>query len=305
MMIARIFKTFHCIWIHPAVRDNKVKAIWRYISWQIVSRLNFSEFIFKWIDDAVLVMKRSEAMVTHNYYTGLYEFEDMHFLMRYVSKHDSFVDVGANSGIYTILAGKVLDIPTISFEPIKSTFSRLLQNVKINKIEDRVTLFNIGLSNQIDTLKFTSNLDATNHVSTNLTELGSGEEFVNVDTIDNILMRKNFKPTIMKIDVEGFEKEVLSGGYNLLQSQELRVILIELNDSGIKYGVTDEEVAGLIIQNGFIACDYDYKKNKLLKINASRSVRQNTIFVRDIEEINSRLKDEKDPKKIRLLNMSI
>lgn len=304
-MIIKIIKIFHSIWQHPAVRGSRLRAILRYITWQFVSRLNFSDFIYNWVDDAVLVMKRSEAMVTHNYYTGLYEFEDMHFLMKYVSKEDSFVDIGANSGVYTVLAAKVLDIPTLSFEPIKSTFSRLLQNVKINKIENKVTLFNIGLSNEPGTLRFTSNLDATNHVSTNLSNFLSDKEIVSVDTIDNIIWSQKFSPTLMKIDVEGFEKTVLDGAHVLLKSQALKVILIELNDSGMKYGVTDEEVAKMIIQSGFVGCDYDYNKNRLFKNESYRSTRQNTIFVRDIEEANLKLSEKKEYRKIRILNKLI
>lgn len=42
---------------------------------------------------------------TGNIYVGLHEFEDMAFLLHVLRRTDLFVDVGANIGSYTILAG--------------------------------------------------------------------------------------------------------------------------------------------------------------------------------------------------------
>jgi hypothetical protein len=55
---------------------------------------------------------------TGNWYCGLDAFEDMAFLLHFMREEDLFVDVGANIGSYTILAGNEVGAETIEIEPI-------------------------------------------------------------------------------------------------------------------------------------------------------------------------------------------
>ena len=52
----------------------------------------------------------------------------------FLAKEDIFIDVGSNSGVYTVLASKVIDSKTVTFEPINSSFDRLKGNIKLNGI---------------------------------------------------------------------------------------------------------------------------------------------------------------------------
>ena len=83
-------------------------------------------------------MRKSEAMITHNFYTGLYEYEDFIFFMRYADKDELLFDIGANAGVYSVLAAKVLDLDVVAFEPVNCTFERLKGNLYINGIEKKV-----------------------------------------------------------------------------------------------------------------------------------------------------------------------
>lgn len=288
-MFVKFLKTLYFIASHPAVKRGKIKAVCRYISWQLFSRMNIEEVIFKWIDDAVLKMRRSEAMVTHNFYTGLYEYEDFIFFMRYADKGELFFDIGANAGVYTVLAAKVLDLDVVAFEPVNCTFERLKDNLHINGIEKKVLAKNIGLSDSVGTLNFTNNLDATNHVALNPNR-SLLVESVRVSTLDNEIDELAKIPTIIKIDVEGFELMVFRGAERLLSAKNLRVIIVELNDSGEKFGYKDSDVSKLLSDRGFFPCDFDVLSRTLNPIKTFKSDRQNTIFVRDIAEINLKLK---------------
>ena len=58
----------------------------------------------------------------------------MLFLL-HVLRKDELVDVGSNLGSYTILASSVVGSYSYSFEPIPTTFNRLLDNIKINHLQ--------------------------------------------------------------------------------------------------------------------------------------------------------------------------
>lgn len=161
----------------------------------------------------------------------LHEFEDMSFALHVLRETDLFVDIGANIGSYTILSASEKQTKTIAFEPIPATFNHLINNIKINHIEDRVEALNIGIGDETSTVKFTSSLDTMNHVIVD----GNSKDTVDVSVkkLDNILGLD--RPTIIKIDVEGFERKVIDGMKNILKS------IIEFNGSSQKYGFNDDE----------------------------------------------------------------
>jgi FkbM family methyltransferase len=96
---------------------------------------------------------------TGNLYCGLHEFYDMTFLIHFLRPEDFFVDVGANVGSYTVLAGSHVGARTFSVEPVPSTFSKLINNISINHLNERVTPFNLALGSKKGSVKFTSSFD--------------------------------------------------------------------------------------------------------------------------------------------------
>ena len=150
-------------------------------------------------------------------------------------KEDSyFYDVGANIGLYSWLCRKLSSNRKIlAFEPDPKNFE-LLQMTKENSKIENINLFNIALSNRMETVSFQQDTltSATGMISDGQTpwiEKYLGQETnsiqVNTDYLDN----KTFKrqdPSLIKIDVEGHELEVLRGGEKKL-SQCKPLLLIE------------------------------------------------------------------------------
>ena len=277
------FKTIYSLLTHPAGATllEKLRVVRRYFAWQIISSVDNIEVIFNWLGHTRLKMKKSEAMITHNFYHGIYEYFDTLFLLKYLRSDDNFIDIGANSGVYSVLCGGVLKMRGLAFEPIPSTFRRLQENIFINDISDKVVAINAGVSNINGTLHFTSENDATNHVveqnNNDCTVIA-----VPVVTIDDEVARTGIIPNFIKLDVEGYEKFVLDGAVKTLSNLKLNVVLIELNESGLSYGITDLEIYNLMILNGFKAYDYYPNSNTLVSIN-QKSTRLNTIFIRNYD----------------------
>jgi len=276
------FKTLVSITSHPGNRNNRIGAIGRYLKWQFSSRLLGFKQVMPWIGDAKLFISPGEAMITHNLYTGIYEYYDMSFLMHTLTKRDEFLDIGANAGVYTVLCGAVLDLEVVAFEPIPGTYTRLLDNIHLNHIDDKVVAINKGLSDQNGSLNFVTNLDATNHVTTD--PLVDSVE-IPVVKLDDELKKIDFIPTVMKIDVEGFELFVLKGADKLLSNTKLNVIIIELNDSGNRFGVKDSEILEQLLGYGFHSYDYNPDTRSIDPLGNKISERQNTLFIRDLSLI--------------------
>lgn len=206
---------------HPVGRRHRLATLARFAHWQIVSRFN-EETIVDWIDGAVLGVKRGMTGATGNVYCGLHEFVDMAFLLHLLRPGDLFLDIGANIGSYTILASKVCGAHSIAFEPDPATVCSLRRNIALNAVEDRVRVEPVALGSQKGKIAFTVGLDTMNRVAT---ANDRKSQSVEVKRLDDIPGARN--AVFAKLDVEGFEDEVIRGGMSMLSSANLLAILCE------------------------------------------------------------------------------
>ena len=281
-----LLRILRFIYTHPLNKRNKLKALQRYITWQIGSRILPSAVAINFVGKSRLLVKTGMTGATGNIYTGLHEFEDMSFLLHLLRKEDVFVDIGANVGSYTILAGSVAGSKCFSIEPIPTTFTALIDNVNLNGIYDKVCCLNIGIGKENGRLKFTSTLDSINHVkSTTDKEI----DFIDVPVkkLDDVLGNK--EPTLIKIDVEGFETEVIAGAVKTLSRHSLIAVIMELNGSGKRYGYDETALHQKMLDYGF--CSYLYLpfERKLQPLNTKNNNSGNTLYLRNIEKIKERL----------------
>lgn len=155
------------IFFHPLNEGRRFSAVFRFIKWQIMSRSFKHPVLLPFTDKTEYLCWNGLNGLTGNYYYGLMKMEEMAFVLHYLDPDDTFYDIGANVGAYTILAGLHVGCKTISFEPHPKTFSYLQRNISLGLRTDKITLLNIGLGSNSGRIKFTSDLDAVNHVATN------------------------------------------------------------------------------------------------------------------------------------------
>jgi FkbM family methyltransferase len=280
-----LIRTIRFILNHPANKHRKWKAFKTYLKWQLSGFLNNYSVVFPFIENTRLIIKKGMTGATGNIYTGLLEFDDMLFLLHYLNSDDFFLDIGANVGIYSVLAAGVKEAKVIAFEPIPSTFKHLYDNILINNLFKNVEVKNIGLGKKEGVLKFTQEFDAANHViSTNEYTRNSIE--VNIKRLDEII--DSSLPTMLKIDVEGFESEVLEGAGVILSSESLMAIIVELNGLGSRYGFSDENVHNLLIKKGFRPVKYDPFKRIITEIEKYET-NHNTIYLKNINDAQKRV----------------
>lgn len=271
-----LFKTLHFIYSHPLNRKRRFEAIIRFFKWQIGTRLLPYTVAVPFAEQSKLFMYRGLKGATQNLYCGLQEFEDMAFLLHFLRAGDQFVDIGANVGSYTVLAAGEVGAKTIAIEPIPGTFKQLCHNIALNDIAHTVRSLNIGLGSQPDVLHFTQHLDTTNHV---VQDPAADTVAVDVKTFDEIA--EIAQNTLIKIDVEGFETEVLMGMSAALQHPNLRGIIIELNGSGKKYGYEDAAIHHRLLEAGFQAYHY-FPFERKFEPRSTYSEENNTIYLKDL-----------------------
>jgi FkbM family methyltransferase len=272
---------------HPLGRRHKFKSVSRFISWQLSHYLNPGEKTVSFFNGAKMIVRKNDTGVTGNIYVGIQDFYELSFALHFLEHKDIFVDVGANVGFYSIILSKSKDIKSIAFEPIPSTYLKIEKNIQINLLSNKVFAKNIAIGSSIGQLRMSSDLDTVNHVKSSSKE-SVHDIFVEVCDLDTIFSNGEF-PSLVKIDVEGFETEVIGGMKNVLLSDSLKAIIIELNGSGGRYGYDESLIHKTLLEYSFKPFHYDPFERKLTELNSYGS--NNTLYLRDLNFIYNRVKN--------------
>jgi len=188
-------------------RHRRASALVSYVRWQIGSRLVPGPVAVPFVGATRLLATAGMTGATGNVYCGLHEFEDMGFVLHVLRDGDLFVDVGANVGSYTLLAAGACRASVLAMEPSPSTFSRLEDNIRLNGLQTLVDARNVGVGSRPGTAAFSQGADAMNHVLSPEEAERTPAVAVSIDTLDRLLGER--AATVVKIDVEGYETEVI------------------------------------------------------------------------------------------------
>ena len=277
-------KTIKTILGHPLNKNKKISALLTFIKRGIVIRLHKYPMVYPFVENTSLVVNRGMSSAELQIYTTLYDTNEMLFVMHYLRPDDTFVDVGANIGVYTVLASGITGAKSVAFEPIPSTFANLKRNINFNNLQEITELFNLGVGDKEETLTFSNSLDAINHVI-HEADFSGDTTSVLVNSLDNLMRDKNIN--LLKIDVEGFEANVINGASQTLERPELKVIIMETNGLSDQYEFGQNYIHDKLLSVGFLPYNYFPKERKLSKITATNP--ENTIYVRDLQFVEKRI----------------
>jgi len=284
----QVINTLRFILNHPLNESDKFAAIVRWLRWQIESRLFPGPITVPFVGEARLLVESGMTGATGNIYCGLHEFTDMAFLLHFLQPNELFLDVGANVGSYTILASKVVGARVKAVEPISETFDHLMDNINLNQVYSIVQAENIALGATDTFLTMTADQDTTNH-AVSVSDKDGETVNVPVKRMDNVVGDQI--PALIKIDVEGYETEVLKGGQHTLASPDCKAVIMELNGSGNRYGFNEMELHQSMIKNGYYPYEYYPFERKLITLGSKKSGEGNTLYLRDIETAQHRIKN--------------
>lgn len=168
-----------------------------------------------------------------------FERRDVNFLIKKISeeilnkKSILFLDIGADLGCYSILLSNIFEnnklLKIYSFEPASKNRSLFQRNVKLNNARN-IKVFPFAIYKENDSnISIKIEKNATGSDSVSLDIQNNDVEVVKTRTIDGILINEinNFDVIFIKIDVEGFETEVLIGARTILKSNKKIYLMVE------------------------------------------------------------------------------
>jgi FkbM family methyltransferase len=174
-----------------------------------------------------------------------------------------FVDCGANVGLFTIEACRLMgdDGRVVAFEPVRSTRTALIRNVGLNGLE-QVTVLPYALADSWDVAEIAVPMEESGLSSLSTAAIASSKlETVQLAKLDDLLDLPHLAdvPTLLKIDVEGAELRLIRGAEKILRT--LRpVVLIELSTENLRsQGSSIAEVVELLHM-------HDYEEDSYLAI---------------------------------------
>ncbi|MBK1656444.1 FkbM family methyltransferase [Allochromatium vinosum] len=198
--------------------------------------------------------------------TGTYERGTLAVIQSILKTGDRFVDVGANVGLMTIVAAKEVGPAgrVDAFEPVSEIRELLLQSIMMNNIQN-IHVHDYALGSVPAKMKIYKHPEV-NRGSASIAWVNAnvmGTE-IRIDTLDHTLSRMSEKAVSMiKIDVEGWELEVLKGGTDTLKKDPQPVVCIEFSRTHPLHGGTHEEMFRLMQSSGYAG--YILEKSKAAK----------------------------------------
>ena len=157
---------------------------------------------------------------------GIFEREEIGVFLKYLDRASTCIDIGANIGLYTCLAASQHK-KIVAIEPMASNLKLLYKNLVCNNFLD-VEVFPLGLSGQAGIKQIFGSGTGASFVHG---WAGASDKFCNVvpvSTLDLIATRFDGLSVLIKVDVEGFEFELLKGAERTLNLDPKPTWLIEI-----------------------------------------------------------------------------
>ncbi len=155
-------------------------------------------------------------------------------MLNLINKNYCIWDVGANRGLYTKLFSKDLDNDgyVYAFEPSKNNLLFLKENLK-EEVNIEIVPYGLNEKNRkVSMYQGSDQNGATSKIVSNNIINNDKNQLFEIETFsgDYLIEQKGFKaPNFIKIDVEGYEYEVVAGLSNQLKDNILKIICIEMH----------------------------------------------------------------------------
>lgn len=209
--------------------------------------------------------------------------DDEDFLKAFLKPGDVVVDVGANIGNITLTSAALVGNSgkIFSIEPHPVIFKYLCRNIRLNNLTN-IDVINSAVSDFNGVICFSNKaLDDLNEV------VKKSNLRVNTRTLDKILSKKVSYIDLLKIDVEGFEINVLRGASNILGIT--KCVYYESEEKHCKkYGYTTANLIDILQSAGFNIYKLHDNKLVIIRLPYVSKENENLLAIRDISDFVSR-----------------
>ena len=228
----------------------------------------------KWWDSEIFDNGKFKMLISNRSFQDLvqlrehiqkrfYEQSTVNLILSKLHAGETFIDVGANNGYFSLLASNIVGSKgrVIAFEPNPEAYQRLLANSALNSSKN-LTAYNIalGAASMVGQLKIDSINDGASYViaKSDLSDMihakttpDRGMQEVKIDTLDN-LCPAGTKVDMIKVDTEGYETEVLRGSERIILANCNLKLIVEYDKASLlRRGLDYDLLLNLLSGYGF------------------------------------------------------
>jgi len=217
-----------------------------------------SEIKVKTFWDGKINIILPESVSINIWRNGFAESDVSIYLLKYLNKGETFIDIGAHFGFYSLLASSIVgrEGQVLSFEPTTSTFNQLSKNI-VNQGNENIKIFNLAAFNSKTEMEFNDYgiiNSAFNSFFANRGDNKLAGERIKVNTIvlDDFLSENysDRKISMIKLDAESSEFQIITGLKNTINTHHPKIIL-EIGDHSISGIKSSHELVELIESFGY------------------------------------------------------
>jgi FkbM family methyltransferase len=280
--------------VHGQWRERIKKR--RQIRWE--SQSGKREYLEARIEHGIRMRLHFDSQLARIIYCDGFETGERHFINAFLRSGDVFVDVGANIGLFSVIAANRVGNSGMvyAFEPARKTFHRLHENMKLNNFCN-VQCFQLALSDESGEFPFYTSedgFDAWNSIVHPIAGKSFSREFIQCVTWDHYARLHDLlgKVTMMKIDVEGWETRVLGGGHEALSRGDAPLLQIEFTEeAAASAGSSCKDLYHMLEGFGYCMFRYDLRTRTLVPDPLREKYPYvNLIAAKKLEEVSLRLR---------------
>ena len=218
--------------------------------------------VMKWLDDFVVRIYPDNEIFRALFVKGIYDPNSMVIINSLLPKDGVFIDVGASFGYFSIVATKAVgpNGRVIAIEPSSRDYNRLVDNVRINNLENIISTYRLAISDSSGTALLsiaTEERSALNTLGKQFSFSGVDEiAKENVDTIaldDFVVANQINHVDVLKLDIEGSELKALHGAKKTIAKYH-PAIMLGVNTNALKASGTDhDEIQKTLSELGYRA----------------------------------------------------
>jgi FkbM family methyltransferase len=234
---------FNSVWQNPGNRGRRLSRLGRAAAWQFEKRIWKRPKKIRLPNGAFFVAHPDCVVSSALIYADWPEFRELHFVRRLLQRDDVVIDVGANVGHVSLLLSDLVEAENIfAFEPTPISLKRLTENWNANAWTTQ-NLFQtaIGRSAGSVSVPDTPSPETKNAIGAKGETHTAQVPIRSLDDLRSWWIGRSIG--FLKIDVEGYEREVFAGARELLREDRPQLIMFESLRAAV-----EEEIAAVLTE---------------------------------------------------------
>lgn len=203
--------------------------------------------------------------------SGFREPECTKYFKSKLTHDDVVLDIGANIGYYTLMESRYAK-QVYALEPLRENYDFLVKNIKVNHIRPNVDMYQLAIS---DSLNLNGTIILYEGKQKNRANMFTGNAGKSVPciTVDDFCKKCNIKPTVIRMDIEGFEFFAIDGMIETLKKNNCKLFFeihpYQMKQQGLDWTIVLKKlfklgyvVKAVVKEYGPIREEIFYSKNK-------------------------------------------